>query len=73
MGLQSTFFGVNKYIVLPEHLKRDELIAYNDVIEPRPFVNFNWDACGWSHGSEYDWIRCFVQLLGPIYTDKMAV
>lgn len=39
MGLQSTFFGPIKYSLLPEHLKRDELIAGNGLIELGTFLS----------------------------------
>ena len=38
MGLQSTFFGPLKYAILPDHLRRDELIEGNAWIESATFV-----------------------------------
>ncbi|MBF0375325.1 MAG: MFS transporter, partial [Alphaproteobacteria bacterium] len=37
-GLQSTFFGPLKYAVLPEHLREDELIGGNALIEGGTFL-----------------------------------
>jgi acyl-[acyl-carrier-protein]-phospholipid O-acyltransferase/long-chain-fatty-acid--[acyl-carrier-protein] ligase len=39
MGVQSTFFGPIKYSLLPEHLKDDELIAGNGLIEGGTFLS----------------------------------
>ena len=39
MGLQSTFFGPIKYSLLPEHLKDDELISGNGLIELGTFLS----------------------------------
>lgn len=33
MGLHSTFFGPVKYAILPQHLKEDELVAGNGLVE----------------------------------------
>lgn len=38
MGTQSTFFGPLKYAILPDHLKPDELIAGNGLIEAGTFL-----------------------------------
>ena len=38
MGFHSTFFGPIKYSILPEHLKREELIAGNGYIEATTFI-----------------------------------
>ena len=38
MGMHSTFFGPLKYSVLPDHLKDDELIAGNGLIEAGTFL-----------------------------------
>lgn len=38
MGTHSTFFGPLKYAVLPDHLKEDELIAGNGLIEAGTFL-----------------------------------
>lgn len=38
MGLHSTFFGPLKYSILPQHLKRDELVAGNAWVESGTFV-----------------------------------
>ncbi len=38
MGMHSTFFGPIKYSILPEHLKKDELIAANGYIEATTFI-----------------------------------
>jgi len=38
MGIHSTFFGPIKYSILPEHLKREELVAANGYIEASTFV-----------------------------------
>ncbi len=38
MGVHSTFFGPIKYSILPEHLKRDELIAANGYVEATTFI-----------------------------------
>lgn len=38
MGMHSTFFGPLKYSVLPDHLKEDELIAGNGLIEAGTFL-----------------------------------
>ncbi len=38
MGIHSTFFGPIKYSILPEHLKREELIAANGYIEATTFI-----------------------------------
>ncbi|PIR38451.1 MAG: MFS transporter [Alphaproteobacteria bacterium CG11_big_fil_rev_8_21_14_0_20_39_49] len=39
MGVQSTFFGPIKYSLLPEHLKEDELISGNGLIEGGTFLS----------------------------------
>ena len=39
MGSQSTFFGPLKYSILPEHLKHDELIGGNALIEMGTFLS----------------------------------
>lgn len=39
MGVQSTFFGPIKYSLLPEHLKDDELIGGNGLIEGGTFLS----------------------------------
>ncbi len=39
MGVQSTFFGPIKYSLLPEHLKDDELISGNGLIEGGTFLS----------------------------------
>lgn len=39
MGMQSTFFGPIKYSLLPEHLKDDELISGNGLIEGGTFLS----------------------------------
>nr|MBP9626769.1 MFS transporter [Synergistaceae bacterium] len=39
MGAQSTFFGPIKYSILPQHLKEDELIAGNALIETGTFIS----------------------------------
>lgn len=39
LGLQSTLFGPIKYALLPEHLKRDELLGGNALIEAGTFVS----------------------------------
>jgi acyl-[acyl-carrier-protein]-phospholipid O-acyltransferase/long-chain-fatty-acid--[acyl-carrier-protein] ligase len=39
MGVQSTFFGPIKYSLLPEHLKDDELIGGNGLIEGATFLS----------------------------------
>lgn len=39
MGVQSTFFGPIKYSLLPEHLKKDELISGNGLIEGGTFLS----------------------------------
>jgi acyl-[acyl-carrier-protein]-phospholipid O-acyltransferase/long-chain-fatty-acid--[acyl-carrier-protein] ligase len=39
MGVQSTFFGPIKYSLLPEHLKNNELIAGNGLIEGATFLS----------------------------------
>ena len=38
MGAQSTFFGPVKYSILPDHLRREELIAGNALVEAATFV-----------------------------------
>jgi len=38
MGAQSTFFGPAKYSLLPQHLKEDELLAGNALIEGGTFL-----------------------------------
>jgi acyl-[acyl-carrier-protein]-phospholipid O-acyltransferase/long-chain-fatty-acid--[acyl-carrier-protein] ligase len=38
MGVHSTFFGPIKYAILPEHLKKDELVAGNGLLEGSTFV-----------------------------------
>ncbi len=38
MGTQSTFFGPIKYSILPDHLKEDELIGGNGLIEMGTFL-----------------------------------
>jgi len=39
MGVQSTFFGPLKYSILPDHLKDDELIGGNAIIEAGTFLS----------------------------------
>ncbi|MFT6077668.1 MAG: acyl-[acyl-carrier-protein]-phospholipid O-acyltransferase, partial [Rickettsiales bacterium] len=39
MGIQSTFFGPLKYSLLPLHLRDDELIAGNGIIEGGTFIS----------------------------------
>jgi acyl-[acyl-carrier-protein]-phospholipid O-acyltransferase/long-chain-fatty-acid--[acyl-carrier-protein] ligase len=39
MGIQSTFFGPLKYSLLPLHLKDDELISGNGIIEGGTFIS----------------------------------
>jgi acyl-[acyl-carrier-protein]-phospholipid O-acyltransferase/long-chain-fatty-acid--[acyl-carrier-protein] ligase len=39
MGTHSAFFGPIKYSILPEHLKRDELISANGYIEAATFLS----------------------------------
>jgi len=38
MGLQSTFFGPIKYSILPQHLRRDELVGGNGLVELGTFL-----------------------------------
>lgn len=38
MGLQSTFFGPIKYAILPQHLKQEQLLAANSLIEAGTFL-----------------------------------
>lgn len=38
MGLQSTIFGPTKYSILPQHLKSDEVIAGNGLMEMGTFI-----------------------------------
>ncbi|MEH6548275.1 MAG: MFS transporter, partial [Sneathiella sp.] len=38
MGTQSTFFGPVKFSILPQHLKKDELIGGNGLVEMGTFV-----------------------------------
>lgn len=38
MGLHSTFFGPIKYSLIPEHVRRDELISANGYIESTTFL-----------------------------------
>ncbi len=39
MGVQSTFFGPIKFSLLPEHLKKQELLAGNSLIEAGTFLS----------------------------------
>lgn len=39
MGTKSAFFGPLKYSILPEHLKRDELIGGNGLVEMATFLS----------------------------------
>jgi len=39
MGCKSSFFGPLKYSILPEHLKKDELIGANGMVEMGTFVS----------------------------------
>ena len=39
MGVQSTFFGPLKYSILPQHLREDELIAGNGLIQMGTFLS----------------------------------
>ncbi len=39
MGVQSTFFGPIKYSLLPEHLKKEELIGGNALVEAGTFLS----------------------------------
>ncbi len=39
MGVQSTFFGPIKYSLLPEHLKEEELIGGNGIVEGGTFLS----------------------------------
>lgn len=38
MGTQSAFFGPIKYSIIPEHLKRDEIVGGNAMVETGTFV-----------------------------------
>jgi acyl-[acyl-carrier-protein]-phospholipid O-acyltransferase / long-chain-fatty-acid--[acyl-carrier-protein] ligase len=38
LGMHSTFFGPIKYAILPEHLKKEELLAGNGLIEAGTFI-----------------------------------
>lgn len=38
MGAQSTFFGPAKYAILPQHLKKEELVSGNALVEMGTFV-----------------------------------
>ena len=38
MGTQSTFFGPAKYSILPQHLKDEELVAGNSLVEMGTFL-----------------------------------
>jgi len=38
MGVQSTFFGPAKYAILPQHLKSEELVGGNAIVEMGTFV-----------------------------------
>ncbi|MCP5369505.1 MAG: acyl-[ACP]--phospholipid O-acyltransferase [Rickettsiaceae bacterium] len=38
MGIHSTFFGPIKYSVLPDHMKKDELLSANGLIEAGTFL-----------------------------------
>ena len=38
MGVHSTLFGPVKYAILPQHLKSDELIGGNGLVEMGTFV-----------------------------------
>ena len=39
MGTKSSFFGPLKYSILPEHLKKDELIGANGLVEMGTFIS----------------------------------
>ncbi len=39
LGLQSTFFGPIKYSILPQHLKEEELVGGNGMVEMGTFVS----------------------------------
>lgn len=39
MGVQSTFFGPIKYSILPQHLKENELVGGNSLIEMGTFIS----------------------------------
>ncbi|MDR1350891.1 MAG: MFS transporter [Zoogloeaceae bacterium] len=39
LGLQSTFFGPLKYAILPQHLKADELVGGNALVEAGTFIS----------------------------------
>jgi acyl-[acyl-carrier-protein]-phospholipid O-acyltransferase/long-chain-fatty-acid--[acyl-carrier-protein] ligase len=39
IGVQATFFGPLKYAILPEHLKKEELVAGNALIEAGTFLS----------------------------------
>ena len=38
MGLQSTFFGPIKYSIIPQHLKQEELVSGNALVEMGTFL-----------------------------------
>ena len=70
MGVHSTFFGPIKYAMLPQHLRRDELLGGNGLIEMGTFIAI---LLGQMAGSllvgQPVWVT--VALLGakPVYVD----
>ena len=57
MGVQSTFFGPIKYGILPQHLRREELVGGNGLVEMGTFVAIllgtiaGGELIGWDRGA----------------------
>lgn len=60
MGIHSTFFGPIKYSVLPDHLKKNELLGANGFIEAGTFVSILF---GTLIGGFYNFSATFVTVI----------
>ncbi|MDG1437061.1 MAG: acyl-[ACP]--phospholipid O-acyltransferase [Rickettsiaceae bacterium] len=60
MGIHSTFFGPIKYSVLPDHLKKNELLSANGLIEAGTFMSI---LIGTMLGGCYNFSGSFVIVL----------
>jgi acyl-[acyl-carrier-protein]-phospholipid O-acyltransferase/long-chain-fatty-acid--[acyl-carrier-protein] ligase len=60
MGIHSTFFGTLKFSIIPEHLKKDELLTANGYIESATFIGV---LMGTLIGGLYNWQPVLISAL----------
>lgn len=60
MGIHSTFFGTLKFSIIPEHLRKEELLVANGYIESATFIGV---LMGTLIGGLYNWQPILVSVL----------